>query len=196
MPVTTNDNPIEKFNKWYEEAVKSEPVNPNAMALATATLGGVPSVRMVLLKDVCEKGFTFYTNLGSRKAVELDANPVASLCFYWKSLGQQIRIEGAIERVTDAEADAYFASRPRTSRIGAWASKQTQPLKGRFELEARIAKFTTKFLVGEIPRPDFWSGYRVVPTCIEFWHEHEFRLHDRMVFIKSENGWKTETLYP
>jgi len=196
MPVTTNVNPIEQFNQWYEKAKITEPVNPNAMALATATKDGVPSNRMVLLKDVCDKGFTFYTNLGSRKAGELDSNPRASVCFYWKSLGQQIRIEGHIEKVSDEEADAYFASRPRASRIGAYASKQSQPLKGRFELEARIAKFTAKFPIGEIPRPEFWSGYRIVPNHIEFWQEHDFRLHDREIFTRADSEWMTEKYYP
>ena len=142
------------------------------------------------------KGFTFYTNLGSDKARELDDNPVAALCFHWKSLKKQVRVTGKVEPVSDAEADAYYASRARPSRIGAWASKQSQPLEGRFELEKRVAEYTAKFHVGDIPRPDFWSGFRIIPDRIEFWTDKPFRLHERIVFTRSDDGWTTETLFP
>lgn len=178
------------------DAESSEPADANAMALATATADGVPSVRMVLLKGVDASGFTFYTNLGSRKAAELVANPRAALCIHWKSLKRQIRIEGTVEPVDAAEADAYFATRARLSQIGAWASKQSQPMKGRFELEARVARFTARFHVGTVPRPEFWSGFRLVPQHIEFWEEQPFRLHDRVVYHRDGDGWTTERLYP
>lgn len=189
-------DPITLFRTWFAEAEKSEPSDPTAVALATATPAGVPSVRMVLLKDVDAEGFAFYTNLNSRKGRELAGNPNAAMCFHWKSLRRQVRIEGRVRAVPDAEADAYFASRPRLSRIGAWASKQSQPLAGRFELERRVAEYTAKFNVGEIPRPDFWSGFRIVPARIEFWSEAQFRLHDRLVYHAEEGGWRTERLYP
>jgi pyridoxamine 5'-phosphate oxidase len=151
---------------------------------------------MVLLKGVDQRGFSFYTNLDSRKGKELLANPVASLNFHWKSLRRQVRIEGQAEVVDDAEADAYFATRPRLSQIGAWASKQSRPLEGRFELERRVALYTAKFHVGAVPRPEFWSGFRLVPTRIEFWKSMEFRLHDRLVYHLDDDGWTSERLYP
>ena len=192
----TADKPIEIFKEWYEEAKATEPVNPNAMTLATADDEGRPSARMVLLKDVDVDGFVFYTNLGSRKALELNANPHAALCFYWKTLAKQVRVEGVIELVADAEADAYFASRPRLSQLGAWASKQSQPLEGRMALEKRIAKYTAKFNVGTIPRPDFWSGFRLRPVQIELWNEEAFRLHDRTRYKRDGDGWTMDSLYP
>ena len=192
----TADKPIKIFKEWYEEAVATEPVNPNAMTLATADDEGRPSARMVLLKDVDVDGFVFYTNLGSRKALELNANPHAALCFYWKSLAKQVRVEGVIELVADAEADAYFASRPKLSQLGAWASKQSQTLEGRMALEKRVAKYTAKFNVGTIPRPGFWSGLRLRPVQIELWKEEAFRLHDRTRYKRDGDGWMVDSLYP
>jgi len=191
-----NDEILGQFRQWLTDAEAKEPSNPNAMSLATAAPGAIPSVRIVLLKEYDERGFVFYTNLTSRKGVELSDNPMASLCFHWKSLDKQIRIDGVIEAVSDEQADAYFASRPRASRIGAWASKQSRAMEGRFEFEARIAKYTAKFGVGDVPRPEFWSGFRLRPTRIEFWHEHTFRLHDRNVYILDDGNWRVEKLYP
>jgi pyridoxamine 5'-phosphate oxidase len=151
---------------------------------------------MVLLKGVDARGFVFYTNKTSRKAKELNANPKAALCFHWKSLRRQVRVEGAVEAVNDAEADAYFAERPRVSQLGAWASKQSRPLKGRFELEARVAKYTARFNIGSVPRPPFWSGFRLAPESIEFWEDQAFRLHMRFVFRRDDGGWTMEELYP
>ncbi|MFB3135971.1 MAG: pyridoxamine 5'-phosphate oxidase [Rhodospirillales bacterium] len=196
MTVTTSEDPIGLFKDWLTDAERSEPNNPNAMTLATVTPDGAASARMILLKGVDERGFTFYTNLGSRKAEQLSANPGAALCFYWKSLKRQVHVEGTVERVDDAEADAYFATRPRGAQIGAWASKQSRPMEGRFRLEARVAKYTAKFHVGTVPRPDFWSGFRVVPEHIEFWREQPFRLHDRVVYHRDGGGWRKERLYP
>ena len=189
-------DPIALFRVWLTAAEKSEPNDPNAMTLATATPEGVPSARMVLLKEVDERGFAFYTNLASRKATELNANSRAALCFHWKTLHRQVLVEGTMKPVDEAEADAYFASRPRMSRIGAWASQQSRPLAGRFELEKRVAEFTARFHVGSVPRPDFWSGFRLLPEQIEFWRERPFRLHDRMVYHRHEGGWLIERLYP
>ena len=196
MSTIESRNPIALFRDWMAEAESSEPNNPNAMSLATASPEGVPSVRMLLLKGVDERGFVFYTNMASRKALDLVANPRAAMGFHWKSLGRQVRIEGGVEQVSGAEADAYFASRPRSSQIGAWASKQSQPLNGRLKLERRVAKYTAKFHIGAVPRPDFWSGFRLLPERIEFWEERPFRLHDRLVFLLSGDGWTTEKLYP
>jgi len=196
MTITMNSEILDRFKDWFSEAEEKEPSNPNAMSLATSSPDGMPSVRIVLLKEYDEHGFVFYTNLASRKGQELAANPKGSLCFHWKSLDKQIRIEGAIEAVSEEQADAYFAGRPRASRIGAWASKQSQAMEGRFEFEARIAKYTAKFGVGEVPRPEFWSGFRLIPDRIEFWHEHAYRLHDRNVFVIDGAGWRVEKLYP
>ncbi len=190
------ENPIELFAEWFLEAKKTEPSDPNAVAVATTTVDGRPSLRMVLLKDFDDCGFVFYTNLGSRKAEQLAANAHAAMCFHWKSLARQVRIEGAVEAVSDAEADEYFASRPKLSQIGAWASKQSEPLEGRFELEARLAEFTAKFNIGKVPRPDFWSGFRLVPQMIEFWQDQKFRLHDRLVYYRENDEWKTQRLFP
>lgn len=189
-------DPIRRFLDWFEEAKRREPDLPNAMALATASAGGAPSVRMVLLKDVDRRGFVFYTNLESRKARELDAAGHAALLFHWKSLRRQVRVEGRAERVGDAEADAYFATRDRGAQIGAWASEQSRVMEGRHDLEKRVAKFAARFGLGTVPRPPFWSGYRVVPERIEFWSEGRFRLHEREVFTRSGDTWRTERLYP
>ncbi len=196
MAVTISADPIGLFQAWLAEAHETEPADPTAMALATATADGVPSARMVLLKGVDDQGFTFFTNLNSRKSHELTANPRAALCVHWKSLKRQVRVEGAVEPVEVAEADEYFATRPRLSQIGAWASKQSRPLEGRFELEGRVARYTARFHVGDVPRPEFWSGFRVVPDHIEFWEDQPFRLHDRVVYHRGEDGWTTERLYP
>jgi pyridoxamine 5'-phosphate oxidase len=190
-------DPLARFEAWMAEAARSEPTDPNAVCLATATPEGRPSARMVLLKGVDDRGFVFYTNLESRKGEELAANPQAALCFHWKSLQRSVRVEGPVERVSDAEADAYYASRARGSRIGAWASRQSRPLEGRFALEKAVAEHTMRFGLGEIPRPPFWSGFRVLPRRIEFWRDMPFRLHDRQVFHREGTGaWRLEALYP
>ena len=194
LPAATD--PFALFDEWMGEAEASELNDPNAMTLATATADGVPSARMVLLKGIDDRGFVFYTNLDSRKGGELTANPRAALCFHWKSLRRQVRVTGAVESVRGDEADAYFKSRPRGSRIGAWASRQSQPLASRRELIAEVARHTARFGLGEIPRPPNWSGFRVVPDTIEFWRDRPFRLHDRLVYSRVEGGWRTKRLFP
>lgn len=191
------DDPYATFGLWLEEATKTEPNDPTAMTLATVGPDGMPSARMVLLKGHDAQGFVFYTNLGSQKARELAAHPKAALLFHWKSLQRQVRIQGEVAPVTAAEADAYFASRARDSRIGAWASKQSQPMQGRWELEQRVAKFALKFGLGEIPRPEFWSGFRLAPSVIEFWKSGAFRLHDRVrLERRADGGWSQAPLFP
>lgn len=192
-------NPFELFSEWLEEAKEKELNDPNALALATSGADGQPSVRMVLLKDHDEAGFVFYTNLESNKGRALAENPKAAMLFHWKSLRRQVRIEGAVDPVSAEEADAYFASRPRGSQIGAWASEQSRPLEGRFKLEKQVAAYTAKFGVSTIPRPDHWSGFRLVPNRIEFWKDGAFRLHDRHVFTResvTETSWTVQRLYP
>ncbi len=196
MPKPESRDPIAVFAEWMGEAKEKEPRDPEAMALASADSSGRPSVRMMLLKGADARGFVFYTNLESQKGEELAANPRAALCFHWKSLGRQVRIEGRVEVVEDGEADDYFATRPREAQIGAWASKQSQALKGRLELERAVAKYAAKFGVGAVPRPPDWSGYRVVPERIEFWRQGRFRLHERVVYVREGDGWKTHQLYP
>lgn len=191
-----SDEPVALFNKWLKLAEEKERVNPNAVAVATANADGKPSVRMLLLKGVDERGFVFYTNSESHKGEELAINPRASLCFYWKSMGREVRVDGPVEKISNEEADAYFKSRARGSQIGAWASKQSRPLESRFELEKRIAKYTAKFHIGKVPRPEFWEGYRVKHERVEFWAEKNFRLHNRFVYTRTDQGWQTERLYP
>lgn len=193
----TND-PFEQFRRWFVEAEASEPNDPNAMTLATADIDGRPSARIVLLKDFDARGFTFYTNTESQKGRQLEVNPFAALCFHWKSVRRQIRIEGPMTGVTDAEADAYFASRPRGSRVGAWASQQSRPLADRPTLLAAVSRFEAEYEGQDVPRPSYWSGYRLTPLRIEFWHDGEFRLHDRFVFTRSHDGapWTVQRLYP
>jgi len=194
--MTETPDPYLIFAEWLAEATASEINDPNAMCLATCTPEGRPSARMVLLKGQDSRGFVFYTNLESRKGRELAANPFAALCFHWKTLARSIRIEGAIEAVTDAEADAYYVSRSRGSRIGAWASSQSRELEGRWALEKAVAEYTLKFGLGEIPRPPHWSGFRLLPDRIEFWRDMNFRLHERRVFLPVSGTWKLQTLYP
>ena len=193
---TESPEPFELFAAWLEDATASEPNDPNAVALATVDPNGLPDVRMVLLKGFDQAGFVFYTNFESAKGRELLANMKAAMCFHWKSLRRQVRVRGTVEQVSDAEADAYYASRPRGSRIGAWASKQSRPLESRFALERAVAEFTARHAIGEIPRPQHWSGFRILPQQIEFWHDRPFRLHDRMQFTRNGGGWTKTRLYP
>jgi len=188
--------PIPTFLEWLAEAERSETADATAAALATATPDGRPSVRMVLLRGIDDRGFVFYTNLGSRKARELAANPWASLCLHWKSCERQVRVEGPVEPVGEAEADAYFASRPRDSRIGAWASRQSEVMVGRFELERRVAETVLRFPLGDVPRPSFWSGFRLRHERVEFWQQKPFRLHERVVHVRDGSDWRTELLFP
>lgn len=192
----TASDPVEQVRQWLAEAQASEPCDADAAALATVDRHGVPTVRMVLVRGVTDRGFAFYTNLGSAKAVDLAHNPYAALCLYWKSLQRQVRIEGRVEPVPDEEADAYFAGRPRDSQIGAWASKQSQPLQGRFELEQRVARTVLRFPIGDVPRPSFWSGFRLLPERIEFWRQKPFRLHERTLYLREADGWRSQLLYP
>lgn len=193
---TETDEPIRLFEAWLAEATASEPNDPTAMALATVDSDGLPNVRMVLLKGVDARGFVFYTNTQSAKGSELAATMKAAAVFHWKSLRRQVRLRGPVEPVTDAEADDYFATRPLGSRIGAWASAQSRPLESRFALEKSVAAYTAKFALGSVPRPPHWTGFRILPATIEFWHDRPYRLHDRVVFGRSGEGWEKTRLYP
>ncbi len=202
-PLTNGDfvqaaEPIALFGEWLEDATRSEANDPNAFALASVDEDGLPNVRMLLLKGFDTKGFVFYTNYESAKGQELQSAGKAAMCFHWKSLRRQVRIRGAVEPVSSEEADEYYQSRPRGSRIGAWASKQSRPLESRFALEKEVARYTAKFGIGDIPRPDHWSGFRLVPTSIEFWHDRPFRLHDRVQFTRNTSSaeWGKARLYP
>lgn len=198
MGFTERDDPFALFAEWLKDAEAKEPNDPNAMTLATVDEEGLPNARMVLLKGFDDRGFVFYTNFESQKGQELLATQKAALVFHWKSLRRQVRVRGLIEAVTAAEADAYFKSRPRDSRIGAWASAQSRPLEGRFALETSVAMYTAKFAIGDVPRPAYWSGFRIKPLAIEFWHDRPFRLHDRVVFNRAtpEDKWNKVKLYP
>lgn len=191
-----SDDPIALFRNWHQEAIDAGFNEPGAMTVATVDADGFPNARMILLKGADDRGFVFYTNIQSPKAQALLHDPRAALCFYWDKLGKQVRIRGRAEIVTDEEADAYFATRPRLSQISAWASKQSQPMHGYFELEAQVAKTAFHFGVGEVPRPPFWSGFRVVPNRIEFWTQKPFRRHERTVYERAPDGWRKQWLYP
>lgn len=189
-------DPISRFSEWLTEAEASEPNDPNAVALATVNANGQPAVRMVLLKGLSPEGFVFYTNQQSRKADDLAVTPRAALLFHWKTLLRQVRVEGAVTPVTEVEADAYFASRGRISKLGAWASDQSRPLPDRATLEGKLADVTARFDGQDVPRPPHWSGYRVAPERIEFWWDGEHRLHNRELFVRLEHGWTTSLMYP
>jgi pyridoxamine 5'-phosphate oxidase len=196
LPLLPEADPIALFEGWLREATASEPNDPNAMTLSTVDAEGMPDARMVLLKDFDARGFVFYTNFDSAKGRELLANPRAALSFHWKSLRRAVRVRGDVEVVSDAEADAYFASRARSARIGAWASDQSRPMPDRFALEKRVAEVGLRFGLGAVPRPPNWSGFRIVPRSMEFWRDRPFRLHERLVFTRAGDGWTTSRLYP
>jgi pyridoxamine 5'-phosphate oxidase len=195
---TAADDPLRLFAAWLKDATAAEPRDPTAMTLASVDADGQPNARMVLLKGVDERGFVFYTNTESPKGRELDGHPVAALVFHWKSSNRQVRVRGAVERVTAQEADAYFASRPKQAQIGAWASKQSSPLESRLAFEKAVALTAAKYALSDVPRPPHWSGYRIVPTQIEFWQERPFRLHDRVEFRRTDPAaaWTKTRLYP
>jgi len=195
---TEQNEPFQLFADWLKEAEASEINDPNAVALATVDEDGLPNVRMVLLKGFDQDGFVFYTNFESQKGRELLGQKKAAMCFHWKTLRRQVRLRGPVEVVSDEEADAYYKTRARGSRIGAWASKQSRPLESRFALEKAVAEYTARYAIGEIPRPAHWSGFRIRPTSIEFWKDQKFRLHDRIEFRRStpEGGWDKVRMYP
>jgi pyridoxamine 5'-phosphate oxidase len=191
-------DPVGLFKQWFEEARANEPNDPEAMCLATVDADGLPNARMVLLKDFDESGLVFYSNEESAKGREMAASAKAAALFHWKSLRRQIRVRGVITQVSEATADAYFKSRPRDSRIGAWASQQSRPLESRFAFEKAIAFYAAKFAVGEVPRPPYWRGYRLTPVAFEFWRDRPFRLHDRVHFTRAsaDEPWRVQRLYP
>jgi pyridoxamine 5'-phosphate oxidase len=195
---TDADEPLRLFAAWFEDAKRTEPADPDAMAVATAGTDGLPNVRMVLLKGFDERGFVFYTNQASQKGQELAVRAAAGAVFHWKSLKRQVRLRGPVEEVADAEADAYFATRPRLSQIGAWASHQSAPLPSRLAFEKKVALATAKYAIGTVPRPPFWVGYRIVPLVLEFWQDRPYRLHDRIEFRRDASGgpWTRTRLYP
>ena len=198
IDIAPTEEPLELFKAWFEEAKQRERADPNAMALATVDAHGLPDVRIVLLKGVDISGFVFYTNLESAKGEELKANPKAALSFHWKSLERQVRVRGPVIAVSAEEADAYFATRPKDSQIGAWASRQSRPLEGRFALEKEVARYAAKYALSTVPRPPHWSGFRVQPLSIEFWRAHPFRLHERLRYRRDTVGasWVIDRLFP
>jgi len=195
---TEQNEPFALFASWLREAETTEPNDPNAVALATVDKDGLPNVRMVLLKGFDSDGFVFYTNFESQKGQEILSQKKAAMCFHWKSLRRQVRLRGLVEVVSDKEADEYYKTRARGSRIGAWASKQSRPLEGRFALEKAVAEYTARYAIGDIPRPPYWSGFRIRPLSIEFWHDRQFRLHDRIEFRRDmpEGAWQKVRMYP
>ena len=195
-PIPAQTDPYALFAAWFADAQASEPVDANAMTVATTTPDGFPSARIVLLKEWDKQGFVFYTNKQSRKGEELAANPRASLLFHWKTRGRQVRIDGTVTDMPDAAADAYYASRPRNSRLGAWASQQSRPLASRAELQAKLTEAETKYPGEHIPRPAYWGGYRITPTRLEFWQDMPFRLHDRVIYTRNGGGWEVTKIYP
>ncbi|MFL5298429.1 MAG: pyridoxamine 5'-phosphate oxidase [Phenylobacterium sp.] len=196
LPLLSEADPFALFNAWLAEALAKEPNDANAMSLATVDAAGLPDVRMVLLKEADDRGFVFYSNIESAKGRELAANPRAALLFHWKSLRRQVRVRGAATPVSEAEADAYWATRARPAQLGAWASQQSRPLPDRLALEKRIAEFGLKFGLGKVPRPPHWTGFRVVPETLEFWRDRPFRLHERLVFARVAERWTTHRLFP
>ena len=196
MSPTDHQDPLELFQQWLADAAGCGLREPTAMTLATADANGKPRARMMLLKGADSSGFVFYTNLGSRKAGDLKVNPQAALCFYWMPLGRQVRVEGTVEPVSNEEADAYFATRPRLSQLGAWASRQSTPMPDRFTLQKEVARHALRHPVGKIPRPEWWSGFRLRPESMEFWIEKPFRHHDRIVYQKEEGNWRVTRLFP